>query len=258
MLGCIAARWHYLVRAVGLPLSWQQTLRISLIGHCAAVWTPAGLGLDGVRLWQTRRLVPGEMPRIIASAFWDRVLGVWTILVLSAIGCAVLLWITPFVLTPELQRVLTGVLLLSTVLSLFPLVAQGWFFGFLQKRLSKQSRTSTVAAPNLQSTNWKAALLLAFATHGCNALGLWYALRTLGGEDSLLSTLLVAPLVILSSLVPLTPLGLGVTDAAASTLIHLIGNDSGAEATMLGRATFVLLSALCGLAWLWPEPKTNQ
>jgi uncharacterized membrane protein YbhN (UPF0104 family) len=256
MLGCIAARWHFLVRAVGLSLSWKQTLRISLIGHCAAVWTPAGLGLDGVRLWRTRRLVPGDMPRVLASTFWDRALGVWTILILSAIGCAVLLFLAPFDLMPELRRALWGVLLFCAVLSLWPLIPQRWFFALLQKRLSNQANAS-VASLDFQSANWKAALLLAFATHGCNALALWCALRALGGGESLPSTLLVAPLVILSSLIPLTPLGLGVTDAAASTLIHLIGNSSGAEATMLGRATFVMLSALCGLAWLWPEERNK-
>jgi hypothetical protein len=99
---------------------------------------------------------------------------------------------------------------------------------------------------------WKRAVLLAFATHGCNALTLCCALRALDARESLslINILLVAPPIIVSSMVPLTPLGLGISDATASTLLHWAGSSSGAEATMLGRLTFVALSLFCGLAWL--------
>jgi uncharacterized membrane protein YbhN (UPF0104 family) len=254
MLGCIALRWHFLTRACGLDFSLRQTLRISLFGSFAAVWTPAGLGLDGARLWQARRLAPGQMPKIIASTFWDRALGVWSVLVLTAISCAILLEVSQLEMSAELRHALWGVLVFCAGLAALPLVAHRPLARLLQRRWP----ATAVSFGGLRGTAWRSALLFAFLTHGCNAFSVWCALQVLGAQGSapLLAVLLVAPLIILSSLVPLTPLGLGVTDAAASTLLHVIGNNSGAEATMLGRATFVLLSALCGLVWLctgWGE-----
>jgi uncharacterized protein (TIRG00374 family) len=252
MLACIALRWHFLARACGLDFSLRQTLRISCIGNFAAVWTPAGLGLDGARLWQSHRLAPGQMSRIIASTFWDRALGVWAVLVLSALSSLVLLLAPLFMLSVQLKRTLWGVLIICLAFIVLPFVARRPIVKFLEKRLSHLVSKTSPAPVEFLNSSGKAALCFAFATHGCNALSLWFALQVLGAvNDATRATvLIVAPLVILSSIVPLTPLGLGVTDAVASTLLLAVGSSSGAEATMLGRVTFVLLSALCGIAWL--------
>src|SRR5699024_9012802 len=100
---------------------------------------------------------------------------------------------------------------------------------------------------------FRAPLFFAFATHLCNILATFCALRVFEPAAPLLSIVLVTPFVILSSLVPLTPLGLGVTDATAAILFAGIGVAHGVAATMILRATFVLMSLACGLAWLWPH-----
>jgi uncharacterized membrane protein YbhN (UPF0104 family) len=59
-----------------------------------------------------------------------------------------------------------------------------------------------------------------------------------------------APLVILSSLIPLTPLGIGVTDGAAAELFARAAMPGGAAVTMLLRAVFVVICLGCGVALL--------
>jgi uncharacterized membrane protein YbhN (UPF0104 family) len=66
------------------------------------------------------------------------------------------------------------------------------------------------------------------------------------------------PLVILTGVLPLTPLGLGVTDAVALMVFSTIHISSGANAVMLSRITFVAISALCGLAWFVPLHQNNS
>jgi uncharacterized membrane protein YbhN (UPF0104 family) len=252
MLGCVAARWHSLTRAFGLNLPARQTFRVSCIGNFAAVWTPAGLGLDGVRLVFLRRLAPRHLGAAAASTLWDRALGVWALACLSFPACALLLLDDSLAPVTGLRRALWLLLVACGVLALAPL--------FLQTRAPEVMARRWPALRQLSGANfayqgaWKSALLFAFMTHSCNFLSLWCALRALDIVAAPAPALLVAPLVVLSSLLPLTPMGLGVTDAAASTLLHAVGVSGGAEATMLGRATFVLLSAACGLAWLWPAP----
>jgi len=253
MLFCIAARWHFLTRALKLDFSFRQTLRISLIGFYAAIWTPASLGLDGARLLLSRPLRAGQNREILTSVLWDRVLGLWSLLVICAFSGFACLCFRVLSDNETAQRAVTIASIACGVLALFI----GVFIGSppLQKRISKsaffEKRGFLQATPPRAIFGWP--LLLAFATHGCNLLATFCALRIFEPNAAPISVFLVTPFVILSSLVPLTPLGLGVTDATAALLFAAIGIAHGAAAAMLLRALFVLISLACGLAWLWPQ-----
>lgn len=253
-LGCIAARWYHLTRAFGLKISARQSFRISCIGNFAAVWTPAGLGLDGARLVLARSIAPQQLGAVTASTLWDRALGVWALACLSTPACALLLFDSSLELNPALKRALWLILIACGVLALAPLLLRTRAPKIFARRWPMLQQFSGASFKNDASfkSAFKSALVFAFLTHGCNFLSLWCALRALEIAAPLVRVLLVAPLLVLSSLLPFTPLGLGVTDAAASTLLHAVGVGGGSEATMLGRATFILISAACGLAWLWP------
>jgi hypothetical protein len=60
------------------------------------------------------------------------------------------------------------------------------------------------------------------------------------------------PAVILSSALPLTPLGLGVVDATGEALLARHGVDCGGEAVMLARALWLMLSLAAGAAFWIP------
>ena len=253
MLACMAARWHFLTRALNLNFSFRQTLRISLIGFYAAILTPASLGLDGARLLLSRQLRAGQNREILASVLWDRVLGLWSLLVICAL-CGAVIAFFPVLSSGETVR--RAVLMASLACGVLAL-ALAVIFGSpkLPARIGQMAFLKNKAwlqqAPPRAIFGWP--LLLGFATHGCNLLATFFALRIFESGAPLFSTLPVAPFVILSSLVPLTPLGLGVTDSTAALLFAAIGVAHGAAATMILRATFVLISLIGGLAWLWPN-----
>lgn len=262
MLFCIALRWHFLARTFHLDLSFRQTLRISLIGYYAAILTPASLGLDGARLLLARQLRPKQGREIVASVLWDRVLGLWSLLIISAVGGAVLMILKTLAPYEIAQRAVSIAAIACGVLALLigALVGNPQCSAALAGIPFLQKRFGAVQPP--PRAIFGLPLFLAFATHLCNLLATFCALRIFAPNVPLLLVLLVTPFLILSSLVPLTPLGLGVTDATASLLFATIGvGIGGAAATMLLRAFFVLLSLVCGLAWLWPidisdpEPK---
>ncbi len=54
---------------------------------------------------------------------------------------------------------------------------------------------------------------------------------------------------------PLTPLGLGVTETAAAFAFRALGFDGGAEATMLVRVVFVAIALGGAVALLWPAER---
>jgi len=244
MLACLMARWHFMANALGLKLKKEGSARISLIGFFAAIWTPASLGLDGARLLSLRRLRPNQNGAAVASVLWDRILGVWTLLTLCA-ASGLVLWRYP--MSPALRHlvlILCGASLLA--------VALGVFVRFSPALLRLSPAGWREALENHRSAPIAKPLIIFFATPVCNAMATWCALRALGFDAPIGSTLVAMPLIILSSLAPLTPLGLGVTDAAAATLLNAVGVAGGAEATMLARSSFVLICAACGLAWFWP------
>ncbi len=256
MLFCIAARWHFLTRALRLDFPFSQTLRISCIGFYAAILTPASLGLDGVRLLMSRRLRPAQSREIVASVLWDRVLGVWSLLVLSALGGAFLIFSQSLTAHENVARsvflVALGCGALALVIGIFLLVfiAQPKLWASLSSIPFLKKRGVLQQSPPREIFGWP--LFFAFATHACNILATFGGLSLLERSTPFVSTVSISPFVILSSLVPLTPLGLGVTDAAAALLFSAVGAMHGAAATMILRTSFVLLSLVCGLMWLWP------
>ena len=258
MLGCIAARWHFLARELNLDFSFRRTLRISLIGFYAASWTPASLGLDGARLLLSRRLSPQQGREILASVLWDRVLGLWSLLVVCALSGIALSLSSVLAGSQTAQRAVSIAALACGVLA----VVIGVLIGSPQllKRVSQipffEKRAWLQASFPRAIFGWP--LLFAFATHGCNILAMFCALRVFEPNAPLVSIFLVTPFVVLSSLVPLTPLGLGVTDATAALLFAAIGVAHGVAATMIARAFFVVISLVCGLAWLWPVSSASE
>jgi uncharacterized membrane protein YbhN (UPF0104 family) len=96
------------------------------------------------------------------------------------------------------------------------------------------------------------AFLIAIGTHLLNAANFVFAFSLLHVQANGLRVMLLAPLVILASTLPLAPLGLGVADAMAAAVYAAAGNSAGAAATMLIRVVSVSVSAVCGLALLRP------
>ena len=81
-------------------------------------------------------------------------------------------------------------------------------------------------------------------------LAAWCGMVALREPVSLMAISTVTPLVTVLRILPLSPLGLGITDAAAEGLYPLVGLQGGAENQMLMRGVFILMSLVCGIAFL--------
>lgn len=265
MIVCQMLRWARLMAARDVPLSWRDVLLATGRGQFASVWTPSNLGLDGVRLWQATRRHPGRGGAIVGVLLLDRMAGL--VALLCWVAVAPLWWHEPHL------NLLSG----GAIAALIGIGVVSWW----ARRPSGQAATedtpgarpvklsARLAAafewPSHQRSSLVMVALLSLATHLCNAFSFACALTALGQAPSLAIVAAVAPAIILSSVVPLTPLGLGVADTVAQTLFATAGVPNGANATMLGRATWLLLSLICGLAYFWPhaapsvssKPQTN-
>lgn len=208
-----SARWKLLLEARGLTLSWRDALQLGLAGQFAAVWTPAGLGLDGVRIIDGTRRFPARRAEVLKAAALDRVLAVAALGALCVPGAV---WLLRRELSPAACALYLAVLM----------------------------ALAAVAPRRRRPQAW--AFIVALGVHLSNVGAVSCAFMALGKGVSFAGVAGAAPLVVLSSMVPLTPLGIGVVDGAAAELFRRAAMTGGAESTMLGRAVWIVLSLGCG------------
>jgi uncharacterized protein (TIRG00374 family) len=252
-------RWHLLTRAHNLKLGIGRAIRIGLMGYFTMIFIPASLGLEGVRILYLSRDNKGRSQEATSTIIMDRAIGLFALLVLAVFFGAILLWLKS---NPLIKKMLTisifFLVLLTTVLIVL-----------FNRRFSKfvhSSRLRTWFGEMIQAVHafrhhkrtLTMGLLLSFIGQIGNVLSAYFALVSLNLPGSFMGLFAVTPFVIMSQAIPLTPLGLGVTEGIASVLYPVVGLRGGAEVVILLRAFTVLLFALCGLSFLKPRQFINQ
>ncbi len=76
-------RWYFLVRALGLPLTWRDALRISFLGY---LFNLAPMGIVGGDLLKAVLLArhQGRSAESFATVFVDRVIGLYVLFIVAA------------------------------------------------------------------------------------------------------------------------------------------------------------------------------
>jgi len=243
-------RWWLLLRAQGLPISLGEAIRISLMGAFANLFVPGGLGIDGLRLLYLRRFHRGQWVAGASSVVMDRALGVVALLALGG-TCSLILLVQNY--NPWVFRLVA----INAILLVGLLAGLALACGFLRvpilpvfRRVSlvdKVVRAMQVYRTHRGALAW--GLLLSIIGHLGVCVAACFALLSLSYPVTVVAVVTVTPIVTMSRTIPLTPLGLGVSDSVAALLYPLVGLDGGAEVQMLLRATIVLVFLACGLAY---------
>jgi uncharacterized membrane protein YbhN (UPF0104 family) len=241
-------RWYLLARARGLALPLATAVQVCWTGYFFTLASPGLMGQDGARLYYATRFNPGLGAEIMSGLALDRLLGFLGLLTVAFGGSLALLASSVsrnFLVLPAAAMALAGALLAGA----WVLLRQESRF----RRFESIERFATaVAAYRGHKATLGAAFALSCFGHIAGAIAAVFAFRGLGASPGLLTVLAIQPLVTLARVVPLTPLGLGVADAAAEELYGIGGSSLGAEVSMILRAAQVLV-ALAGLVtWLLP------
>ncbi|MFD1467367.1 lysylphosphatidylglycerol synthase transmembrane domain-containing protein [Hymenobacter caeli] len=100
-----ARRLNYFFRAIGVPLSEGENLRLYWLGMYYNLFLPGGIGGDGYKVYLLRQRFPGKTTALVRALLLDRVSGVLALGVLAG----VLLAFVPVVPLPWRGLVLAGV-----------------------------------------------------------------------------------------------------------------------------------------------------
>ncbi|MBX6311808.1 MAG: flippase-like domain-containing protein [Isosphaeraceae bacterium] len=231
-------RWFYLVRALGLPFRWADAMRLGFIGNVFNLVIPGAVGGDVIKAAflcreQSRRT------QAIASMAIDRIVGllglfvlaalvgtrvasgasvqvyrlvqvVWLAVAAGVIGLAILF--TPTLYRP-LERLFAGKGRLGTIFSELVLMASAY-----------RRRIGTIIG----------ALAISVGLQVLFAVSFYLVSLALFGErtPSLAQHLLMVPLVLFSTAVPLPFGALGLTEQVSAQLFALVNHPGGAVAMM--------------------------
>ena len=102
-------RWYYLVRALELPLTLREALRIGFLGYLANFLPVGIIGGDLLKGWMLARQQQGHRTEAFASVFADRVIGLYMLFVVASAAILVtrfwkeakpeIQWVWPVTLT---------------------------------------------------------------------------------------------------------------------------------------------------------------
>ncbi len=80
------SRWRLLVRGIGLTFSFRETFRLGMLGEACNLMGPGTVGGDLIKAALLAKDHPQRIASIMATAFLDRVLGMWALFVLGALA----------------------------------------------------------------------------------------------------------------------------------------------------------------------------
>jgi glycosyltransferase 2 family protein len=214
-------RWHLILRYLDTPISFAQCLRVSWMGVFASSLLPGGVAGDGVRMWVLTRA--GARPsKCINSVLLDRAGALIGLLLLVAAT-------VPFVD----DRVAVASVRYGLVALIVGGIAAALAVGLGMRLPAAWSRFRAASAfYNLSADLWAVCLPLwrpivlasmsAFAI-ACNSLTTLFLLHCFGAQAGLVDTMVLAPLVILVTTLPVSFGGWGLREGAMVSLFGMIG-----------------------------------
>src|SRR5215467_14655988 len=219
MCAIAAVRLNLILVYVDARRKLTTTMQIALCGFFFEQVTIGFVGGDAVRLWLLKRAdVP--LGHAIRALLLDRTCGFASLVLLSLLGIHALL---PLV-DEKVRGVIAGTLIVSIAIG-FVAVA----VGFVLTKLLPRSRLAGFwqrLGPQGQAVNVVAlatVFVLAATTHLLNVLVFWMLGQSLGLIITLDQWFVVAPTVLLISMLPISVGGWGVREGAMVVALHGLG-----------------------------------
>jgi len=219
MCAIAAVRLNLILVYVDARRKLTTTMQIALCGFFFEQVTIGFVGGDAVRLWLLKRAdVP--LGRAIRALLLDRTCGFASLVLLSLLGIHALL---PLV-DEKVRSVIAGTLIVSIATGLVAVAV-----AFALTKLLPRSRLARFwerLGPQGQAVNVVAlttVFALAATTHLLNILVFWMLGQSLGLTMTLDQWFVVAPTVLLISMLPISVGGWGVREGAMVVALHGFG-----------------------------------
>jgi len=249
-LTIILGRWWFLLKAQDIRITPFECLKLGFQGTFMSLFLPGTIGTDGLRFLHLQRHHRQHLALGIASLTLDRALGFLGLLILSVFFGAIFLMGSELEFSLYLMMILIG----SLIVTLLALGIACGYIPLIGASLLRRISLLAIFIDALATYRGKhrellIVVVLSLVAHFLVTIGACFGLMAMEIDFSFFAVAAVTPLLIFIRFIPLTPLGLGVTDAAGEEFYNLVGIAGGAENQMLLRATWVILLLVCGFAF---------
>ena len=251
-------KWLILLRAHNLRLPLNDLLRNYWIGAFFSNYLPTNIGGDIVRILLLRHL--GRSAEVAASVVLERVTGFLVLLLLAAVGLAA----RPEYFDPGGSRlvlwaIVVGGIAMLALLVLLPGRLDGVLRSLSSDRLplvrSVMSRIKKINAAidfyRARKKEVASAIILSIPFYGIITLFQYFILLSLDAEVALWQVALIAPVVLVVAVIPVSINGLGVVEGAFVLFYTNAGvlPEAALAAALLRRVFSLLVSLVGGLYW---------
>jgi uncharacterized protein (TIRG00374 family) len=251
-IGCGVLRWRLLLAGQGIHAPFRHLLGSWMIGRFFGAVTPAGLGLNGYRLYDIASRT-GKVARATAQVGIETVIGSLAMFLVivggSVFGLRYL---------GQTGVILLNVVFLGAAAAAFILLARPGVFRWVAQRLPVGTRTrvrtlvEAVCAYQGRTGLLAKATLLSVGVHTLNNFIYVCTARALGVELGIGEVFFVSSLQIFATLLPISIGGVGVREAAAVSLYTIVGVPAGVAVLIpiVGIVVEYSISAIGGLVLL--------
>jgi glycosyltransferase 2 family protein len=240
-------RWQILLRPHGIYLKFFETIHLGFMGYFANIFVPGSLGIEAIRFYHLSKCenLSSRKSLILSSIIMDRSAGLLGLMLIAPISGGLLLFMNGGQKNLEYLLWFSVLLLLVSVTGLALICSRRGFqkLPFLKRINAVANFASAMQSYRNHFSTLAVSLLLSILGHVCVIFAAYFSFMTFGSLVGPLVVSCVMPFVILSRIIPLTPLGLGVSDTVGSEIFSLFDAVQGAEVVMLMRAAVILLSS---------------
>lgn len=224
----MAWRWAILLEAQHVGLGFGITVRLTFIGTLFSAVLPGAIGGDVVKAYYTYNVTPARKATVLVTILLDRIIGLMGLVFVAA---AVSLWqLTALDLNPSTRHLCVTALSIGIVSGVLAFAALRWGAATLRLLANRRGQYGVLGKllplanvvegyrrvpKTLVAAQSASALIQILACVALYVSALAIGVKTL----SLSAVLVVAPLVLLTLAIPVTPIGVGVGQAAFFTLL---------------------------------------
>jgi len=233
-------RWNILNGALGFGIRYRVAFSLTMIGWLFTVVIPGSVGGDVIKAYYVGTRVPKRRAHAFTTILMDRYLGLLSLLTLGALG---VVWNYRVILTNKVMTTIATFVVLAFlggVLSLFvAVVFSAQVTGLLRRLVGRVplARHAVKSCEALEGFRAKPlvlviGVLMSLPSHLIACAGMHIAMGMVGAAEMPLERfLLIVPLGLISTVVPLTPGGVGIGQGAFYVLCQALSPGTGEAAS---------------------------
>ena len=246
-------RWWLLLQSHQVQIPLAHALHLGFMGYFASIFVPGGLGVDAVRAYylMSEKKYAAQKSLVLSSIIMDRVVGLYS-LILIALTSAVL-WKVFKGDVPILNYLLGFSLMLLVGLSgVTAILCSKRIFQHLSflhriEILIKFAKAMQVYRHDYYTLSF--AFLVSLTHYALIILAAYCGFTLFEVTVDSLTLALTIPFIQLARALPITPMGLGVSDTVGHEIFSAFSIGYGAEVVMLIRLAMITLSSLGAISY---------